>query len=121
MLFKASPDLCFQCHDKQMMAGEFSHPPAEESCATCHVAHSGEQGKLLSQEVEPLCLQCHDKALDTHLHGMGHSPYVDFVTGQFINCVSCHNPHSSGFEQLLHAERRQKLCHRCHKKGQHEL
>ena len=52
---------------------------------------------------------------------MNKEPYVDAVTGKLINCVSCHNPHSADHERLTHEEERQKLCQRCHKKGQHEL
>jgi predicted CXXCH cytochrome family protein len=49
------------------------------------------------------------------------SPYVDAVTGRYIDCVSCHNPHSSDNEKLTIGERRKELCNRCHKRGQHEL
>jgi predicted CXXCH cytochrome family protein len=121
MLSRATPALCFDCHDKGMVEKKYQHPPAMENCAICHVAHSGENGKLLNTDLEKLCLQCHAKATETHLHGMGKSPYVDAVTGQLINCVSCHNPHGSDFEKLTHADRKQKLCQRCHKRGQHEL
>jgi predicted CXXCH cytochrome family protein len=103
------------------MSGKLKHPPAEEGCTTCHVAHSGDQPKLLNANLEKLCLQCHEKVPKTHLHGMGKSPYVDAVTGQYINCVSCHDPHSSNHEKMTRGDRRKELCARCHKKGQHEL
>ena len=103
------------------MTKTYKHPPAEEGCGTCHAPHSSDNANLLVMDIEKLCLQCHEKVPKTHLHGMGKTPYVDQKTGQYVNCVSCHDPHSSNNEKMTKGDRRRELCARCHKKGQHEL
>jgi predicted CXXCH cytochrome family protein len=121
LLAKTTPELCYDCHGKDMMRKKLKHAAAEMGCNTCHVAHTGGEPKLLNEELVKLCLQCHDKVPKTHMHGMGKSPYVDAVTGKYIDCASCHNPHSSDHEKLTHGDRKRELCTRCHKRGQHEL
>jgi predicted CXXCH cytochrome family protein len=121
LLQRSSPALCFGCHERKMVTKRFKHPPAMEGCDTCHLPHTGTQPKLLLMGQMELCMQCHDKVEKTHLHGMGKSPYVDAVTGAYLNCTSCHDPHSSNYEKLTHGDRRRELCTRCHKKGQHDL
>ena len=121
MLRKTRPTLCFTCHDKGMMAKEFKHVAAEKDCFNCHLAHSGNEEGLLKTDLKSLCMKCHEKVEKTHMHGMEKSPYVDFVTGEYINCISCHNPHASNNDKLTNGDRRRELCTRCHKKGQHEL
>jgi len=100
LLHRESKELCLSCHGKEMMAKKYKQFPAAESCASCHLPHSGAEPKLLSSKMKELCLQCHEKVEKTHLHGMGKSPYVDAKTGRLIDCVSCNNPHSSEHEKL---------------------
>jgi predicted CXXCH cytochrome family protein len=45
---KPEPELCYMCHDKEMIASIAGHA-AESStrCTTCHDAHAGSQRGLL--------------------------------------------------------------------------
>jgi predicted CXXCH cytochrome family protein len=121
LLAKSAPELCFNCHDKAMMEKKYKHEAAVKNCFNCHLPHTADQPFMLKDDLKTLCMSCHKKVENTHMHGMFKNPYVDLVTGELVNCISCHNPHSSDNEKLTNGDRHRVLCTRCHKKGSHEL
>jgi predicted CXXCH cytochrome family protein len=112
-LSKSGSNVCFNCHDKGKFTRKFKHQPAVENCSTCHEVHSSENFGLLKEADEiKLCLQCHD-ADKTHMHPMG-KDYKDPRTGERLVCSSCHDPHSSDYENILVGDKQRGLCILCH-------
>jgi predicted CXXCH cytochrome family protein len=112
-LNKDAGEICYTCHEKEKFAGKFVHKPILENCSTCHDVHSSDYARLLNQEDEiQLCLQCHD-ADKTHMHPMG-KDFIDPKTGGRLVCSSCHSPHSSDYEFILHQDKQRGLCILCH-------
>jgi predicted CXXCH cytochrome family protein len=111
-------------------------------CTSCHIPHVSQYPALLSANIQELCLTCHVKKDGRHvvsipgkfIHPI--SGVIDLSTttiinvenpdkpktyqfipdpknpGKLMNCVSCHDPHSSDFRKLFPTN---KLCKKCHK------
>src|SRR4030065_120574 len=63
LLLKATPDVCFMCHDGSDFKKEYSHSPvAAGMCMSCHEPHQGDVKKLLLDKSPELCFMCHDRA-----------------------------------------------------------
>jgi predicted CXXCH cytochrome family protein len=60
LLRNPQPDLCFDCHDKKLVAGTNVHAPvASGQCTSCHAAHVTENKPLLTKPINQLCIVCH--------------------------------------------------------------
>ncbi len=104
LLVNSGSDLCFKCHDSQIIENDI-HAVAETSdCLSCHNPH-GENNSVLTKN--GTCYKCHENFSDKYkyLHGP--------VAGGF--CYSCHDTHSSksDYKLLLTG---QNLCYKCHNK-----
>jgi predicted CXXCH cytochrome family protein len=123
-LLKSSiPGLCFQCHDKKEFTRKYVHPPvAEGKCLACHRPHESDNSFLLAEAINKVCLGCHaEVARSPHVTGgfggRGHPLETKkevVIRGKKmrLSCVSCHNPHSSGWIRLLQFE--PPICEKCH-------
>lgn len=121
-------DACYRCHDEKLFTNETIHSPvADGQCATCHSPHSSANARLLTMPTSELCAMCHpDRLEDGHvLAGLGYGTKHPVAgkpdpsrPGHDIECISCHNPHSTDTPSLLLVDNsKQALCTRCHKKG----
>jgi len=52
-------ELCYSCHAEKRGPYMWQHPPVEENCLNCHVAHGSNHSKLLSKRMPYLCQDCH--------------------------------------------------------------
>lgn len=100
--------LCFECHDSELLAQEYSHGPAEDGeCTACHDPHASSQRSLLVADGVDLCGDCHEEVAELVEESENvHSPVED-------GCTECHNPHSGPFPKMLPEEKRQ-FCNECH-------
>jgi predicted CXXCH cytochrome family protein len=107
-LSSATPDLCYNCHDKGSFTGKkVVHPPvAAGQCIICHSPHQSDESYLLRGKIPALCYQCHDKKKFSSKYV--HAPVA---SGQ---CMSCHLPHEADITFLLRNEIN-KVCLGCHK------
>ena len=79
---------CLKCHKDLAGPFEFDHAPLKaEGCTICHMAHGGENPKLLRRKtVNELCGECHAPAVN--IKGK-------VIQGHILNvksaaCTSCH-------------------------------
>lgn len=101
-------EVCFSCHEADIVEAEYKHGPAAlGACTMCHRPHSGPEQKLLRNEVTALCGECHTQLVDE----MRASSYLHEAAGK--GCVSCHNPHSGPNPMMLPATQKE-LCGLCH-------
>jgi len=114
LLYQGS-DLCFNCHDQDIMSSEFTHGPADAGgCLACHDPHSSDYVKNLRDKPPELCFMCHtDKKTELEEAKVIHKPAAD-------NCVNCHNPHSNKNRYML-SDKVPDLCYGCHKKKQENV
>jgi predicted CXXCH cytochrome family protein len=83
--------LCLSCHAQYRGPYMYQHPPVNESCLNCHVAHGSPNTNLLTLSLPALCLQCHAGHHDgaslpiadrcTNCHGSIHGSDVPTPTG----------------------------------------
>jgi predicted CXXCH cytochrome family protein len=101
--------LCFDCHDEEIMEGNFVHGPAAVGgCIACHEPHTADFSKNLRANPPELCYMCHeDKAEVIHKAEFVHKPVSE-------DCTKCHNPHSAEKKFMLQSEA-PVLCLTCHK------
>jgi predicted CXXCH cytochrome family protein len=103
-------ELCFTCHDEDILEGKFTHGPADQgSCNVCHDPHSSANRHLLRTRGIGLCAECHEEVADEVLT----ASYVHDPAKK--DCVDCHNPHSSDHPAML-AEEKRAQCNECHSK-----
>lgn len=114
-LLKKSGDLCFECHDEELVADKFVHGPAAVGgCVACHDPHTADYEKNLRAEGPDLCFMCHvDKA-----EAFNSSEYVHTPVSE--DCTKCHDPHSAPKEFML-ASDSPDLCLECHTEKQEQL
>lgn len=108
-------EMCFQCHDREPFQRAYVHQPVKEGrCSTCHWAHSSSNSSLLKKPSAKLCIQCHSLTKGLIAVHKGYS--IDQV-----DCVLCHNPHSSSQKNLvfsfLHEPFKKNECDSCHTKS----
>lgn len=109
MLYKAEPELCYDCHQQMRARAEFpSHHPIREGkmkCTGCHSAHSAERDGLLNVSVNDLCFDCHTDKQGPFLYE--HQPVEE-------DCSLCHDAHGTIANNLL-KQNEPFLCLRCHR------
>jgi predicted CXXCH cytochrome family protein len=107
-LLKGGSDLCFDCHDDEIVGDKFVHGPAAVGgCVACHEPHTSNYKKNLKVEGPALCYSCHtDKAATFQDAKVIHAPVAE-------DCVGCHNPHSAPKEFMLPSAA-PTLCFDCH-------
>ncbi len=103
-------ELCFDCHDEEIVADKYVHGPAAVGgCIACHEAHTADYEKNLKAKGPALCFMCHtDLADDFQKAKIKHKPVVE-------DCTKCHNPHAASQEFML-SYKTEELCLSCHKK-----
>ncbi len=109
-LLKKGGEICFECHDSELVAGKFVHGPAAVGgCVACHEAHTADYEMNLKATGPALCFTCHtDKAESFQKSTVKHKPVTE-------DCIKCHNPHSAEKEFMLSSGAPQ-LCFGCHDK-----
>jgi DmsE family decaheme c-type cytochrome len=88
-------ELCYKCHAEKRGPFMSEHPPVEENCLNCHVAHGSNHSKLLNARMPQLCQSCHDW---TQHPGSPYTSYEGFqgsATSRFMVARSCMNCHST--------------------------
>jgi DmsE family decaheme c-type cytochrome len=109
MLYKAEPELCYDCHQAMRARAEFpSHHPIREGkmkCTGCHSAHGAERDGLLQVSVNDLCYDCHTDKQGPFLYE--HQPVEE-------DCSLCHDAHGTIANNLL-KQSEPFLCLRCHR------
>lgn len=75
-------------------------PYSNQKCESCHTKIDSYEWK------SDFCLTCHTKKSDELSKEYKHVPAIE-------DCMSCHDPHKSGFEYLLKKESK-TLCLSCH-------
>lgn len=112
-LSAATPDLCYNCHDKTKFSKKNVHPPvAGGMCSGCHDPHTSDRAKLLIADSPALCFNCHDKK------GFSGKKVVHAAVAGGM-CSACHTPHSSDGDKLL-VSAQPELCFKCHNKSKFE-
>lgn len=94
-LIRPKRELCFVCHDRDLVSGAFVHGPAATgACLECHDPHSALYPKLLKNPNGKLCLGCHqEQRLAQRLHTE--------VSARGMTCTACHDPHSGPARYFL--------------------
>jgi predicted CXXCH cytochrome family protein len=107
-LLSKGGDLCFTCHDNEIVGEKFVHgPTAVGGCIACHEPHTSDFSKNLRAKTPELCYMCHtDKAEVIHSAEFVHKPVAE-------DCVKCHDPHSAPKQFMLQTES-PVLCLNCH-------
>ena len=108
---KSLQGLCFQCHDKGLIAHKYLHGPVGSGdCVACHLPHASHNEKLLIASLKKgaLCFACHKERLEEFKRKHTHKPVGE-------DCGKCHDPHGSDTKaQLLMPQ--PGLCRKCHEK-----
>jgi predicted CXXCH cytochrome family protein len=118
--------LCFGCHefDRQLQERPLQHKPfSNGNCGACHDPHATSNRWVLIKASESVCFQCHDpdkQPLKNHIHPYNVKPKnaskmdLQLSKSGKLECLTCHNPHSSYSEHLLRGN--QKItCYGWHK------
>ncbi|MBI4831696.1 MAG: cytochrome C, partial [Candidatus Lindowbacteria bacterium] len=110
-------ELCAACHkgyDEKLKLKVVHDPVLKGQCELCHEPHAGSTPRLLKVDVLELCKRCHaEEHKVSHPYGQG---VIDPRTQSILDCISCHDPHSSDEEFLTYYNRDRDLCIQCHKK-----
>jgi len=101
-------ELCFSCHDPEIVGRTYKHGPAAAgACTACHDPHSAPEQNLVRAPVTSLCEGCHvDMAEQLAASNDVHPPVAS-------DCTLCHDPHS-GPEPRMVASKGRRLCEACH-------
>ncbi len=104
LLTRADAEKCYFCHEEAKALTRQKHvhtPVAKGECTACHDPHQSDNPFLLvngkkegAAKPSDLCFSCHDAARaywKTGFHG----------AVAFLDCISCHEPHSSPFAYQL--------------------
>ena len=105
--------VCLQCHEKMartLWQGS-THDARRVACTDCHSAmHAySEKGSLAKPTVMQTCGACHKQKVASFAK-FSHMP----VPEGKIECSSCHNPHGSANDKLLHETSTNETCYGCH-------
>jgi predicted CXXCH cytochrome family protein len=97
-------ETCLTCHTEKK-EGKFVHSAVRMGCEKCHKATSDNSKTTINFVATSgeLCAKCHEPKKNGLLHG----PYKNG------RCLSCHDPHASGFKAQTRAATNQ-LCLSCH-------
>jgi predicted CXXCH cytochrome family protein len=115
VLLQKSGDLCFNCHDEELLAKKYIHGPADAGgCIACHEPHASEYEKNLRTKSPELCFMCHtEMGKEFREAKIIHEPVAE-------NCMNCHNPHSAENQFMLDHEA-PTLCFNCHTEKEEEV
>jgi predicted CXXCH cytochrome family protein len=96
--------------------GDITHKPVQEgTCEACHSPHAADSTLLLKQpSVVDLCATCHDWLKHTS-HPMGGKTLDARNKNLFLDCLSCHRSHGTGYRHLIPFPADTDLCTQCHK------
>lgn len=88
------PQLCYGCHEDQMVWGPNVHGPvAVGQCLFCHNPHRTQNKYQLEAPVPDICYLCHDQNR------------IESIPDHFVTeleaCTDCHDPHTSVQRPLL--------------------
>ena len=121
LLIIEPPELCYKCHYKAKFIKKHFHKVALNACGRrCHDPHASNRPYRLSQDVNTTCIGCHS-AQESGRHIVSFSDSrIHPIKGLLdpnkpnmeMNCVSCHNPHSSNFAKLFSSGKKCKKCHK---------
>lgn len=116
--------LCTSCHTdiEDELTNEVVHNPFKNGrCTKCHDPHSTNNRWVLVKNSEEICMECHD--MDTgpkwHQHPYNVVPKrelnvpLKLTSKGRLECISCHNPHSTNTEHLLRIDQ-DFTCKGCH-------
>lgn len=89
-------ELCYNCHSEKRGPYLWQHPPVEEDCLSCHVAHGSNHSKLLLRKVPQLCQSCHDFSRHPGTiytqHETFRGPAASGKNRMFArSCLNCHS------------------------------
>jgi predicted CXXCH cytochrome family protein len=109
--------VCGECHAEQadqLTGSPFRHPdPDGRTCSMCHDPHLVAAADAGTGTGDNLCLACH--SYRNHMdHPLGAGTVDVTNDGAPVSCASCHDPHGSTTQLILHDDPRGKLCIRCH-------
>lgn len=95
---------CLECHDEKNK-GKHVHSAIAMGCTACHEVKTEKDTTNINfvAPKDELCVTCHEKASGAVQHG----PY------EKRQCVICHEPHASDFENNLRGDGN-ALCLECH-------
>lgn len=127
-VLKPTGKVCYPCHSETMdnwQARKYWHGPySVGSCNMCHDPHASDHPFWLRKQTTDICISCHaEKASGVHVvsgfSGNGHpvrGKRDPRHPGAELSCVSCHNPHTSQFSELLFKDidNRLSFCRSCH-------
>jgi DmsE family decaheme c-type cytochrome len=89
---------CYRCHADIRGPFLWEHAPVRENCLNCHVAHGGNNPRLLRLRAPRICQQCHNES------GHPSTAFSNLADRRMIgrNCLMCHmnihgSNHPSGF------------------------
>lgn len=122
LLKKPQKTLCGSCHTdtfappgpREAELASTHKPVVEGQCTTCHNPHSSNEVLFLQAAPFQLCGKCHKQM--THISHPMEDKAEDPRIRAPINCLTCHNPHGTPFQKLLHKKGDRALCIQCHKK-----
>jgi DmsE family decaheme c-type cytochrome len=104
---------CLSCHQKtaRTLWQGSAHESRNVACTDCHsLMHAGsERGNLAQPTVMQTCGKCHQQKV-SQLTRFSHMP----ISNGKLECSTCHNPHGSPNEKLLHATSVNQTCFSCH-------
>ncbi|MGH7896067.1 MAG: DmsE family decaheme c-type cytochrome [Candidatus Binatia bacterium] len=110
LLARATPELCYGCH--QDVRAAFAMPEHHKvpegvvSCIDCHQPHGSRNTAGLRDADDRTCFRCH-----AEIQG----PYVFEHGAQLTEgCTRCHDPHGSVNRHLLIRQQVAQLCYECH-------
>jgi predicted CXXCH cytochrome family protein len=96
-------------------------PFIDGQCGGCHDPHATNNEWVLKKSSEEICLNCHkpDTDLLNHRHPYNTKPKkklasdLKLTPDGLLECLSCHNPHSSKQPHMLKTEM-DAICIGCH-------
>ncbi len=131
---------CLICHDlaaEKIKKAHFSANLSGKNCFGCHYTHASDKKGLLKEQVHVpfgsgMCDVCHEIDAAGKIKAKDGMKKVCFVCHsnltnkedkfihpayEMMECVSCHNPHTSEYKNLL-SKGVSELCFDCHDKTQ---
>lgn len=115
MLRNNQAQVCRNCHSDTWeiyIDKQYKHPDST-ICSNCHGVHGSNNMAMLKGDGNTTCTNCHEtQGVFTHPVGAG---IIDQRNGQPLNCVTCHYPHGTNYENNLKLSGSMELCIQCHK------
>lgn len=118
LLRTTQAELCGECHadsiERQKQSLTKHQPVKDGQCTACHSAHASDNVFLFVQPTMiELCEQCHDfKKHSTH--PVGANVIDPRNQNSNVQCGSCHDPHGTANQHMLHYSTTTEMCVQCH-------